>query len=274
MIVDRWKQLIEENPHVCFGDTPQCRSKNKYLFLVECMAVSPQLYDTSIWQRYKGIITWNNVLYIKYKRNFNVVKIHGFPIPYTNTLDNYTPYDKKILGVILLCRHRKSTHSNGDITHLRLDTMKKLSKKLVADCYGKIPYGEQLYKGVVGETKEETFPGSVSKLQTLDKYMYNLSFENCYHSEHSNGYITEKIFDAFRAKVVPIYYGCYNIEEYVPSELFIDYRKFDSVDKLSEYLISFPRDKYESMVTRAFDFALHTDCGDIDKLDVTLKELK
>ena len=37
-----------------------------------------------------------------------------------------------------------------------------------------------------------------------------------------NGYVTEKIFDAFKAGCVPVYWGAENITKYVPAECFID----------------------------------------------------
>ena len=40
------------------------------------------------------------------------------------------------------------------------------------------------------------------------------------------GYMTEKIWDSFKAKTVPVYWGASNIEEYVPKNCFIDYRDF------------------------------------------------
>ncbi len=41
------------------------------------------------------------------------------------------------------------------------------------------------------------------------------------------GYITEKIWDSFKARSIPIYWGASNIEEYIPINTFIDFRKFE-----------------------------------------------
>ena len=42
----------------------------------------------------------------------------------------------------------------------------------------------------------------------------------------AKGYIADRIFSAFQAKSVPIYWGAPNIEEYVDADTFIDRRQF------------------------------------------------
>jgi hypothetical protein len=74
-------------------------------------------------------------------------------------------------------------------------------------------------------------------LEVLSKYRFSLCFENM----PMTGYVTEKLFDCFYAGTVPIYWGAPDINELVPSEAYIDMRKFrsfedmfDQVQKLSD----------------------------------------
>ena len=53
-----------------------------------------------------------------------------------------------------------------------------------------------------------------------------------------------------------MYYGCYNIEQCIPKELYIDYRNFKNDNELSQYLINFPKDKYIEMVEKAYEYYL------------------
>lgn len=76
------------------------------------------------------------------------------------------------------------------------------------------------------EINKGEIPGCYSsraKLDVLKKYKFCICFENTHTTP---GYITEKIFDVFAAGCVPIYWGPDNIEKYIPSDCFIDYRKF------------------------------------------------
>ena len=52
------------------------------------------------------------------------------------------------------------------------------------------------------------------------------------------GYITEKLFDCFRAGCVPVYVGPKEIHDYVPADCFIDGRKFATTAALHAHLLT------------------------------------
>lgn len=89
----------------------------------------------------------------------------------------------------------------------------------------------QSYKGIVD-----------SKLQTLQNYKFSICFENV---KDIGGYITEKIFDSMFAGCVPIYLGADNIQDYIPRECFINFRRFSSILQMHEYLTTMESGKYE-----------------------------
>lgn len=43
---------------------------------------------------------------------------------------------------------------------------------------------------------------------------------------------------------VPIYYGCSNIEELVPADCFVDYRRFSSMEELDDFLQAMTDEEY------------------------------
>jgi hypothetical protein len=55
-----------------------------------------------------------------------------------------------------------------------------------------------------------------------------------------NGYLTEKIFDSFKAGCVPIYWGAENVTDHIPKECFIDKRAFSNYHDLALFLIKMP----------------------------------
>jgi hypothetical protein len=61
---------------------------------------------------------------------------------------------------------------------------------------------------------------SVELLNVFNQYKFIICYENSY----KNGYVTEKIFNCFLAKTLPIYKGAPNVKEYFNEGSFIDAR--------------------------------------------------
>lgn len=88
------------------------------------------------------------------------------------------------------------------------------------------------YKGAIKE-----------KGDILSRYKFAICFENM---GRVNGYITEKIFDCFRAGCVPVYLGAFNITDYVPEGAFIDFRKFNDYEQLYTFLKQITEEQYQA----------------------------
>jgi hypothetical protein len=67
----------------------------------------------------------------------------------------------------------------------------------------------------------------------MSYYKFSIIFEN---SIGPNGYISEKIWDAFASGTIPVYLGPQNIQKLVPENCFIDYRKFKSNESMYSYI--------------------------------------
>ena len=72
-----------------------------------------------------------------------------------------------------------------------------------------------------------------SKIETYLKYDFSFVFEN---SNNEFGGITEKIWDSLATGCIPIYYGVPNVDKYIPKKCFIDYREFENLGDLYNYL--------------------------------------
>ncbi len=70
------------------------------------------------------------------------------------------------------------------------------------------------------------------KIATLGKYRFAI----CYENQILKGWITEKIFDCFRAGTVPVYWGAPDIDSHVPPDCFVDKRRFASYPELRDFL--------------------------------------
>ena len=71
-----------------------------------------------------------------------------------------------------------------------------------------------------------------SKVEALRQYKIHLAFEN----GDSPGYITEKIYNAFEAGVLPVWLGTRDIAEAVPKGSYIDVAEFNTPDDVANYL--------------------------------------
>lgn len=81
--------------------------------------------------------------------------------------------------------------------------------------------------------KKRIFKGfEKNKMQKISEYKFDFALENSV----SDGFITGRIFHSFFAGTVPIYLGSKNIENYIPKNTFIDFRKYSSIKLLYAYL--------------------------------------
>lgn len=59
-----------------------------------------------------------------------------------------------------------------------------------------------------------------------------------------NGWISEKLFDVFAAGRVPVYWGASNVNDYLPKDTFVDYRKFGHPEELHSFLSAMTESEY------------------------------
>lgn len=91
----------------------------------------------------------------------------------------------------------------------------------------------------------------LEKSKNLYNYRFNFCFEN---TSNVPGYITEKLFDCFLARTIPIYWGAPNIKEVVPPGCYIDYRQFDGYASLYTFMKSFTWEDASRMFAAQDDF--------------------
>lgn len=89
------------------------------------------------------------------------------------------------------------------------------------------------------------------KVDVYHRHRFALCFENVTGVE---GYISEKLFDCFRAGVVPVYWGADDVDDHVPEDAFIDYREYLSPADLHRRLRAIDEEEYRSYVDAARRF--------------------
>ena len=113
---------------------------------------------------------------------------------------------------------------NCNTMNNRMDYVKAIDKLIgviaMSSCYHNTPWPQC-------EGRECT------KVEAIRGYKIHLAFEN----GNSPRYVTEKIYDALAAGVLPVWMGTRYIAEAVPKGSYIDVANFASPDELAQYLV-------------------------------------
>jgi alpha(1,3/1,4) fucosyltransferase len=91
---------------------------------------------------------------------------------------------------------------------------------------------------------KNVFKGAIpaaDKVLFTNQYKFSFCFEN---TKNIKGLISEKIFECFFAKTIPIYFGAPDITDFVPKDTFIDFSTFKNLAELHHYLISMSYQDY------------------------------
>ena len=251
---------------------PNNRSTGKNILLaVEGYITIPNNYNPAIIRQYDIFITHNSKFKAMYP-DLNI-ELQNAPANWENyyELDSFLTYDEKIKGVCCLARVY-NTGAAGDINFMKHTVMHdlKVEPELCVHTYGPASFGRpESYKGNLGYKHSHYI-----NLKKINEYLFCWCPEPMYHELWSHDYVTERLFNCFKSKTVAIYYGCYNIQDRIPPELYIDYRQFKDVDDLSKYLLETYKDKkkYTDMVENAFEWNKTCKLGDIQLLEEIIQD--
>lgn len=187
-----------------------------------------------------------------------------FPQSYKSML--WEPYkfkSKKLAVMVNGARNGKSYKKNlllklvyglsiKEINNQRRKIIDFFGNKPGFDLYGK-GWNKERFSDVSQEAVEKCYRGVIDpdkKNGIVANYKFNFCFENA----EFPGYVTEKIFDAFAAGVVPIYLGAPDIYNFVTKGCFIDMRDFKSLDELYSFITNMKEDQYNEYIQNIKDF--------------------
>ncbi len=113
--------------------------------------------------------------------------------------------------------------SNGRDLSDRAAYVAQLMRRVRVDSFGT----------VLRNQPERVPPGAAARVALYRRYKFVLAFEN----SRATDYVTEKVFDALRAGSVPVYRGCEQVAELLPSpDCYIDADRFSSPRELGDFL--------------------------------------
>ena len=141
---------------------------------------------------------------VKTDKYISIPLIHNYINYYNNNISlqpsEYTTFNNKKF-CLMINKSKLNPQINETITALEkigeIDSLSMYPELLDKSCYH-----------------------SVELLNVFNKYKFIICYENSY----TDGYITEKIFNCFFAKTIPIYKGSEKISDYINSKSYIDGR--------------------------------------------------
>ncbi len=218
----------------------------KYLFLLEPPVVAPLTYSKLFHRFFDRIYTWDDDL-VDNKKYFKFI----WPQSSSQNLQPVHFHDKKFL---CLMNGNKSSFIKNELYSAREKAIRYFEKNHIEfDLYWVGWNKKNIKQKIFGYAPYPSYKWKVNdKIAVLSEYKFTICFENM---SSKNGYITEKIWDAFKAKTVPIYRWAENIETYVPKNCFIDFRDFDyDFEKLHTFLNAMQESDYNTYIRNIMNF--------------------
>lgn len=209
--------------------------ENCFLFILEPPTNFGYLYDERLTSFFGKIFVMfddivDNQRYFKFYHPQRNEKI----------LEEAIPFEEKKFCVMLQSHHGDG--SPKSVYGERRLASEFFTKKGEYDLYGVKWDGFSSWRGTYQKK---------CKKDLIKNYKFTLAYENMHDQR---GYITERVFDAFYAKTVPIYLGPKNIYSYIPKECFINRAEFSSYEDLYRFMKSIDAPTYQKYLDAAQNF--------------------
>ena len=203
------------------------------IFVLEPRCVHEVDYNLEYLKKMKFVFTWSAAFdesEIKHK----VVKVNHPNIGgdysgeyYISRWKSWSERQSKIAIVA----NKKTGQHDSELYPLRFALADHLHNHIGVDWYCKENIGRKYWRGPVDTALINTFKTTAGdwetdKVELLKNYKFTICSENSYDSVFSQNYFTEKMMHAWMAGCVPIYMGCYNIDDLFPSSSYIDLRTY------------------------------------------------
>ena len=257
------QQCIDMFP-IVYHDSDQPDKANKYLLMHEHIDRHNNNWNVEvIWPKYKGIITWNSLVYEKYKAGFNMIYCDQYMNMYVERIEDsgWIPWPER--KQFLVAVYGPPASVDGIIMNARYDVPLFFHQKgFAVNGHGMIP---DTSRPEFRHQWAELFRGPIPtkrKRDVLVQTKFCMAFENSREPYYSNGWVTEKIYDCLGCGSIPIYWGAPDIAERIPKEVFIDYRDFGSPTELLKYIEETPEGVFDRMSMDGLDFFDTVDFGE------------
>ena len=240
--------------------------EKRALVLLEPAIVNPTMYYTNLLRRrFKTVFTWDLRLQKKYKEYVPIrVPTGADPTSYRENPFKDIAFSSKKL-VVAVSRNRWHYMPQSTF-RLRREIYRYLHETAPDDfdLFG-LDWEKpcSIWERLLGRDYRACWRGEIpggwdAKVCKIANYKFSICFEN---SVWNPGYVSEKIFDCFCARTVPVYLGSKGNERFLPGGAYIDYRDFNSPRRLLEYLKGMDETEYGGYIKRIDAFLASDEIG-------------
>ncbi len=187
------------------------------------------------WGLFKDVHVMNAYTGDIYLNNYNIYGQFAMDRPVAPVTEESCPtLRRRKIALLAICRNDRQRWSlvrNGrelDLCYLRTQI------GLEGHRLGKVDvFGKEWPDGVSQRDSRFNADWHEDKIATLERYHFNLCFENT----NIRHYVSEKIWDSIKAHCLPVYYGEGNgIYDDFPADSFIDYARLGSPAALFDFV--------------------------------------
>jgi glycosyltransferase involved in cell wall biosynthesis len=222
-------------------------------YMFETVMYAPKMYAMlpELSEHFRSVYSWADTQTLsKYATGKFSVSPFRVPSPFSDVTDRYWSRTDRH-GVLFVCSNRRGVPMEGDLFDDRIRAIEHFSEAGDFDLWGRGWDNQSGLSPDAAAAVRKSWRGPLA-----DKYeaYSRAQFVVCFENQILPGYITEKIFDCFRAGAVPLYLGAPDVNDWVPSDCFVDVRKFASFEELSEFMAALTSEEITRYRVAARDF--------------------
>jgi len=236
-----WNEQLEDNSNLDYN-------KINMIISVENLNKWPWFLHYNKYNNYNddkiNIYLYNHISKIVKTDTFIAIPLIHFYINYYKKKENLFHYQLTLTDYKLkkFCLCINKSNMNNEISNY-INILQTIDNVDNINIYNNIIENKSCYH-------------SIDLLNIFNKYKFILAFENSY----DDGYITEKIFNCFFAKTIPIYKGSNIIKKYINGTSFIDANNHENIIELIK-LLNKDEELYNNFID-TYKISIHYDDED------------
>jgi len=225
----------------------------RYLIAMENPNINRLNENRDYYRKFSKVFTWD-------VRQFELPNVVQTMVPNQLSYECFPGYgERKIFSCLINANKAFREKVHSDLYRERINTIHWYEQHApekfelfgmgwdkptpAFDLLGKIKrIMPSLKKIIIGIKPFPSYHGEVKDKRSV---LLNSKFSYCYENTSGpDNYITEKIFDSFLSGCIPVYWGADNVFEYIPSDCFIDRRRFNNTARVHQFLLKVSPEKY------------------------------
>jgi len=230
------------------------------IYVIEPMCVAERDYEIEFVEKFKYVFTWADSVF---KNTHIKDKVIALNHPSCKGIDagvyerrkkEWSSWNERRNEIVFIANNKSSNHFSELYSRriILAQWLNNNSENHKVSWYAQSDFYTNYFKGQIHGDKSTI----------LNHVKFSICSENCYDEKYSTNYFTEKMPEVWFSGAVPIYMGCYNIDQFgFHPDSYIDLRKFTDGkniklrDLLNE-INNFDEDKYNKYLA-AVDYNIN-----------------